>query len=129
MVKHGNKKKSDIRHAVDVESLSEVILNIKSGLSSVIVTKHGYGRAGQIAIIVSEACVGAGINLPPCDIPIGIRPVNIAGVFYTWKPYRYQTGNDCDLAPVRILIEGCYRYNGVDSNGNAQLEALNHSVG
>lgn len=122
-----NNEKSKIFLTDDMEaSLYTIAMNVKNGLKSVIATKKGYERAGIIAMMVSDECAKLGVCLRPCDIPIGIQPTNKNGVFYTWMPSQYHTGKECDAAPVRIIINDCYRYNGMDADGNFMLENLKH---
>ncbi len=101
-----------------------IAINVKRGLKTVYMTGNGYEKAMLVATKISDECATLGVTLSPCDIPIGVRPVNKSGTFYTWMPHQYSTGEECDTAPVRIIIDGGYRYIGVNEDGGHLLERL-----
>lgn len=99
-----------------------ISINLKNGLRSLVVTKKGYKRVEEIVVAISNACNDIGEHLNPCDIPIGIRPINKNGIFYTWMPRQYPTAKECETALVRVIIENCYRFKGTNANGDFILE-------
>lgn len=112
----------------DMELLSySVAVALQRGEPQQIETKKGYKRAFDIAIHISNACANLGINLPPCEIPIAIDPVNYKGVFFTWMPHSRPSAKECNEAPVIIVVKNCFRYDGMNDEGVHMLTKLPHS--
>lgn len=87
-------------------------------------TKKGYKRAFDIAAHISNACADLGVNLPPCEIPIAVQPVNRKGVFFTWMPHSRPSAEECCEAPVIIIVKNCFRYDGVNDEGGHMLTKI-----
>ncbi|MGE4529797.1 MAG: hypothetical protein AB7C98_00555 [Acidithiobacillus sp.] len=96
----------------------------KTGSRLEIYTTRGYEGAIEIIVEISDVKRKAGIFFPPCEIPIAIHPVNCKGWFYTRMPPSRPSAEECDKAPIIIVIEKCYRYDGMNDEGGHVLTKL-----
>lgn len=110
------------------EIARQIALDVQNGQYRLIETRYGYRRAADLVYVISEACCALGLNMPPCQVPLVVRPINRPDhTVCLLMPPGCSSMEDLRQFPVIVISTHSHKVIGVDDDGHFLLENIGAS--